>query len=253
MIIITFKGAVWDLFQSPHCAVSHLQHVRSSGLGAVVYKSCATHRALITCNISCSGMSIFRFSAEFRFFFFDFPLFWKWFSAFFFEKSPPPPPPKFFFSFAETTTIDSSKNFGKQSVTSWFAGMRFFRFRSNFESAESPLSLRKSDARSHVACWRTAWTASTRGRGGWWFSGGMEGGLVVYATPAFAPPPFPPSSLYTHSLSLSLSLSLSQTHTHSFGATSCFDFAMAFYTRAKNATVTYRKIDLIFFSHPETQ
>ena len=39
--------------QSPHCAANRLQHVRSSGQGAVVCKSLATHRALITCNMSC--------------------------------------------------------------------------------------------------------------------------------------------------------------------------------------------------------
>ena len=31
-----------------------LQHVRSSGLGSIVYKSCATHRALITCDMQCA-------------------------------------------------------------------------------------------------------------------------------------------------------------------------------------------------------
>ena len=31
IIIITFKGAVPDFLQSPHCAESYLQHVRSSG------------------------------------------------------------------------------------------------------------------------------------------------------------------------------------------------------------------------------
>ena len=39
-------------WQSPSCAVNHLQHVRSSGPGAIVCKSRATHRALITCNMS---------------------------------------------------------------------------------------------------------------------------------------------------------------------------------------------------------
>ena len=49
IIIIAFKGAVRDFLQSPHSAVNCLQHARSSGLGAVVCKSRATHRALITC------------------------------------------------------------------------------------------------------------------------------------------------------------------------------------------------------------
>ena len=53
IIIITFKGAIRDFWQSPHCAANRLQHVRSSGPGAIVCKSCATHRALITCNMLC--------------------------------------------------------------------------------------------------------------------------------------------------------------------------------------------------------
>ena len=36
--------------QSPHCAANCLQHARSNGPGAVVCKSRATHRALMTCN-----------------------------------------------------------------------------------------------------------------------------------------------------------------------------------------------------------
>ena len=39
--------------QSPHCTMNCLQHVRSSGPGAIVCNSRATHRALITCNMSC--------------------------------------------------------------------------------------------------------------------------------------------------------------------------------------------------------
>ena len=35
--------------QSPYCAVNCLQYVRSRGPGAIVCKSRATHRALITC------------------------------------------------------------------------------------------------------------------------------------------------------------------------------------------------------------
>ena len=36
------------------CTVKCLQHVRSSSLGPTVCKSCATHRALITCNQQCA-------------------------------------------------------------------------------------------------------------------------------------------------------------------------------------------------------
>ena len=52
IIIIAFKGVIRDFLQSPHSAANCLQHARSSGPGAVVCKSRATHRALIT-NMSC--------------------------------------------------------------------------------------------------------------------------------------------------------------------------------------------------------
>ena len=39
------------VLQSPHCAANHLQHVRSSGPGAIVCKSRATHRAFFTCSM----------------------------------------------------------------------------------------------------------------------------------------------------------------------------------------------------------
>ena len=48
MIMITLKGVIRDFLQSPHCAANCFQHVRSSGEDAVVCKSRATHRALIT-------------------------------------------------------------------------------------------------------------------------------------------------------------------------------------------------------------
>ena len=41
------------VLQSPHCSTNRLQHIRSSGPGAIVCKSRATHRALITYNMSC--------------------------------------------------------------------------------------------------------------------------------------------------------------------------------------------------------
>ena len=53
MMIIAFTGANRDFIQSPHCAANCLHHVRSSGPGAIVCKSRATHRALITCNMPC--------------------------------------------------------------------------------------------------------------------------------------------------------------------------------------------------------
>ena len=51
MIIIAFTGAIPDFLQSPHCTANRLQHVHSSGPGAIVCKSPATHRALVTYNI----------------------------------------------------------------------------------------------------------------------------------------------------------------------------------------------------------
>ena len=50
---IAFKSAIRDFFQSPHCTANRLQHIRSDGSGAIVCKRHATHRALITCNMSC--------------------------------------------------------------------------------------------------------------------------------------------------------------------------------------------------------
>ena len=55
MMIIAFKGAIRDLLESPHSAANCLQHVRSSGMRAIVCKSRATHRALISCkcHVTC--------------------------------------------------------------------------------------------------------------------------------------------------------------------------------------------------------
>ena len=52
--LIAFKGTIRDFLQSPHSASNCLQHVHSSGSGAIVCKSRATHRALTMCNMSCS-------------------------------------------------------------------------------------------------------------------------------------------------------------------------------------------------------
>ena len=78
-MMIALKGENRDFFlQSPHCAPNCLKHVRSSGPGAIVCKSCATHRALITCNMSCATWyegtvqlsSLTEFNSHFFFFFF---------------------------------------------------------------------------------------------------------------------------------------------------------------------------------------
>ena len=59
IIIITFKGAIRDAFQFPHCAANRLRHVSSSGQGAIVCKSRATHRALITSRLGVvMGLSV---------------------------------------------------------------------------------------------------------------------------------------------------------------------------------------------------
>ena len=49
IILVAFKCTIQDFLQSPHSATNCLEHVHSSGLGAIVCKSRATHRALITC------------------------------------------------------------------------------------------------------------------------------------------------------------------------------------------------------------
>ena len=106
-------------------------------------------------NLSLFGrIPLFFFT--FRLFKTDFPLFLK-------NRKQ-----KIFFPCTDTATIDCSKSFSEQSVTSWFAGRRFFRFRSKFESTDlhSHSKSEYSDARSHAACWCTAWTAWTRERGG---------------------------------------------------------------------------------------
>ena len=53
IIIIAFQGTIQDFWQSLHCSANCLQHIHSSGPGAIVCKSCATHWVLITCNMSC--------------------------------------------------------------------------------------------------------------------------------------------------------------------------------------------------------
>ena len=67
IIIIAFKGAIRDFLQSPHSATNCLQHVRSSGPGAIVCKSRATHRALITCKCHVTCHLVRRDSSAFKF------------------------------------------------------------------------------------------------------------------------------------------------------------------------------------------
>ena len=67
MIIIAFKGAIRDFLQSPHSAANCLQHVRSSGPGAIVCKSRETHRALITCKCHVTCHLVRRDSSAIKF------------------------------------------------------------------------------------------------------------------------------------------------------------------------------------------
>ena len=67
MIIIAFKGAIRDFLQSPDSAANCLQHVRSSGPGATVCKSRATHRALITCKCHATCHLVRRDSSAIKF------------------------------------------------------------------------------------------------------------------------------------------------------------------------------------------
>ena len=69
IIIIAFQGAIRDFFflQSPHSAANCLQHVRSSGPGATVCKSRATHRALITCKCQVTCHLVRRDSSAIKF------------------------------------------------------------------------------------------------------------------------------------------------------------------------------------------
>ena len=67
IIIIAFKGAIPDFLQSPHSAASCLQHVRSSGPGAVACKSRATHEALITCKCHVTCHLVRRDSSAIKF------------------------------------------------------------------------------------------------------------------------------------------------------------------------------------------
>ena len=67
IIIIPFKGAIRDFLQSPHCASNCLQHTRSSGPGAIVCKSRATHRALITCTCHVTSHLVRKDSSAIKF------------------------------------------------------------------------------------------------------------------------------------------------------------------------------------------
>ena len=67
IIIITFKGTIRDFLQSPHSAANRLRHVRSSGPGAIVCKSRATHTAFITCKCHVTCHLVRRDSSAIKF------------------------------------------------------------------------------------------------------------------------------------------------------------------------------------------
>ena len=51
IIIIAFRGAIQDCLQSSQCAANRLQHVRSSGPGAIMQHIERLSRA--TCRVTC--------------------------------------------------------------------------------------------------------------------------------------------------------------------------------------------------------
>ena len=67
IVIIAFKGAIRNFLQSPQSAANRLQHVRSSGPGATVCKSRATHQALITCKCHVTCHLVRRDSSAVKF------------------------------------------------------------------------------------------------------------------------------------------------------------------------------------------
>ena len=85
-------------------------------------------------NIMIRNVNLLLFGGISLFFFWAFGFFFKWFSAFL-KKSPK----------EKNTGLrhrhywESSKSFGKQSLTSLFASLRFFHFRSKFKSVASTL------------------------------------------------------------------------------------------------------------------
>ena len=55
IIIIIFKGAIGDVYNLLTAPQTVLQQVRSSGPGAIMWESRATHRVFITCNLPCAS------------------------------------------------------------------------------------------------------------------------------------------------------------------------------------------------------
>ena len=185
------------------------------------------------------GMSIFRFSAEFRLFFLlsaflkmIFRFFWKIKKNFFLFRLPIPP-----LHTIRRALVNSRWRLGLPVWASSISGQCL-----KVPYLHSALML--------------AYSATRRGR--WWFSGGMEDGLEVMARVLpielqhLHPLPFHP-----HHFSLSLSHTHTHTHTHSGlpAATISLYHATISPCMLYSCQIGYshlQKINPIFFSHPET-
>ena len=58
---IALKGAIRDFLQSPHCARNYLQHVQSSGPGAIVCKPSVYHVHHAVCHLVRRDSSAIKF------------------------------------------------------------------------------------------------------------------------------------------------------------------------------------------------
>ena len=163
-------------------------------------------------------MSIFRFSAEFSFFF-SLSAFLKIIFRFF-RKSPWQKKKKA--SLQHHHCRESSKGLppSGEFTELRYAGARFFGFWSKLESAVSPLGTRNLTP--------AAVRRLDEGRWGWWLGGGMVEGLEMIVTepvsvlwpsnstictPLPFPLPFCPASIYTDTYTLALSHTHTHTHT----------------------------------------
>ena len=137
-------------------------------------------------------MSIFRFSAEFRFFFL-LSAFLKIIFRFFLKsrrqkkkekksQSPTPPLSGEFKGRVQRACHrrESSQSSGTRELR--YAGARFFGFWSKFESAVSPLGTRNLTPATvrRLDEGRRGWWLE--GRRGWWLGGGMVEGLEMIVT-----------------------------------------------------------------------
>ena len=180
-------------------------------------------------NWRCAGMSIFRFSAEFRFFFFSLSAFLKMIFRFFLKITN-----KKFFSRVPTPPLSVVQ---RASVNSqWRLGLRVC---SSSVSGRSSKALYRHSA---LKIWRPqpccmlAYSVDCLDEGE---------GRVIIELKHLHPPPFPLSSLYTHT----------HTHTHTdIQVCQLLRFrgsmprsVLACYTHAKNATVTYISVEFRFW------